>query len=126
MLSRITISYLIELELASLLEYIVTRIPIYANINLDATLTECFQLLFFIIIPLNQGTRIRDSYVGISSTKCCNPWKVLRCHVHQEIHGTEITSPTLQSSIPTNSIRVQKCTNRADLIPYSTRGPLKK
>lgn len=36
---------------------------------------------------------------------------------------TEITSPTLQSGITTNSIRDRNCTNSPDLISYSTQDP---
>ena len=39
------------------------------------------------------------------------------------IHETEITSRTLQSGIPANSIRVRNYTGPPDLISYSTQDP---
>ena len=62
--------------------------------------------------------KLWDAMSNCPSRNSWNFWQKKR-----GIHETEITSRTLQSGIPANSIRVRNYTSPPDLISYSTQDP---
>jgi len=76
---------------------------------------------------VHQESRVSNAVAKKSFEKLC---PIVHQEIHETfrqkgggIHETEITSRTLQSGIPANSIRVRNYTSPPDLISYSTQDP---